>query len=86
MANVKTAISLDESLFERADAMARRLKVSRSELYSNAMREFLARRENRALFDSINRAVEEDTVTDPEEQLLLSSMRRRHRKLVDGEW
>lgn len=86
MATVKTAISLDESLFERADSLAHHLKVSRSELYSKAMREFLERRENRALFDSINRAIEEDTAPDPEEQMLLRSMKRRHRRLVEGEW
>lgn len=66
--------------------MASRLKISRSELYSKAMTEFLDRRESRILLESINRAVEEDVAPDPEAAMLRTSMRRRHRTLVDGEW
>ena len=34
---MKTAISLPDPLFKSADALARRLGVSRSELFANAM-------------------------------------------------
>jgi metal-responsive CopG/Arc/MetJ family transcriptional regulator len=40
---MKTAISLPDDVFQTAERMAKRLKVSRSELYSRALREFLAR-------------------------------------------
>ena len=39
----KTAVSVPNEVFERAEKLARRLRVSRSELYSRALREYLAR-------------------------------------------
>jgi metal-responsive CopG/Arc/MetJ family transcriptional regulator len=38
---MKTAISVPNDVFERAEHAAKRLKVSRSELYSRALAEFL---------------------------------------------
>jgi hypothetical protein len=40
---MKTAISIPDDVFADADALARRLKTSRSELYSRAVREYVAR-------------------------------------------
>jgi metal-responsive CopG/Arc/MetJ family transcriptional regulator len=39
---MKTAISLPDALFESADALARRLGISRSALYARALEAFLA--------------------------------------------
>jgi metal-responsive CopG/Arc/MetJ family transcriptional regulator len=39
---VKTAISIPDPLFRRADEAAKRLAMSRSELYARAVEEFLA--------------------------------------------
>jgi len=41
---MKTAISLPDKLFIEADAFAARAGFSRSELYANAIAEYLARR------------------------------------------
>ena len=41
--SMKTAVSVPNEVFERADRLAKRLEVSRSELYSRALREYLAR-------------------------------------------
>ena len=41
---VKTAISLPEDLFRLAEAAARKLKMSRSQLYATALEEYLERR------------------------------------------
>ncbi|HEY8945647.1 MAG TPA: hypothetical protein VIM73_15365 [Polyangiaceae bacterium] len=38
---MKTAISVPDEVFQKAEAAAKRLKVSRSELYSRALQEFL---------------------------------------------
>jgi len=38
---VKTAISIPDDLYEAADQLARRLGMSRSELYSNAVAAFV---------------------------------------------
>jgi metal-responsive CopG/Arc/MetJ family transcriptional regulator len=39
--SVKTAISIPDNLFEAADKVARRLGISRSELYQRAIARFL---------------------------------------------
>ncbi len=48
---MKTAISLPDSVFEQAEALARQLGVSRSELYTKALQAYLKRynREQRLL-------------------------------------
>jgi metal-responsive CopG/Arc/MetJ family transcriptional regulator len=42
---MKTAISIPDDVFEDAERLARRLGHSRSQLYSRALREFVARHE-----------------------------------------
>ena len=83
MPNVKTAISLPESLFEQAEAVAGEMKVSRSRLMALALEEFINRHQNRQLLEKINAAYEEPL--DEEEQALLRSMSRYHRRIVEGE-
>jgi metal-responsive CopG/Arc/MetJ family transcriptional regulator len=83
MANVKTAISIQQSLFEQADALARELHISRSRLFALAVEDFMQRYENQRLLERINDAYADIT---PEEQALLRSMRRQQRQMVEGEW
>lgn len=40
---MKTAISVPDDVFADAERLAKRLKKSRSQLYSHALREFVAR-------------------------------------------
>jgi metal-responsive CopG/Arc/MetJ family transcriptional regulator len=40
-AAMKTVISIPDPLFEKAEELAHRLRVSRSELYANALRAFV---------------------------------------------
>ena len=40
---MKTAISIPDDVFTQADALARELKQSRSQLYARAVREYVAR-------------------------------------------
>ena len=40
--SMKTAISIPDDLFEEADELARQTNQSRSELYSRAVREYVA--------------------------------------------
>jgi metal-responsive CopG/Arc/MetJ family transcriptional regulator len=44
---MKTAISLPDKLFESADALARRLGLSRSQLVATALAEFVAKHRGR---------------------------------------
>ncbi len=41
--SMKTAISLPDELFARADSLAKRLKISRSKLYATALAEYVAK-------------------------------------------
>ena len=84
MANVKTAISIQQSLFEQAEALARELHISRSRLFALAVEDFMQRHENQRLLERINDAYA-DTTT-PDEQALLRRMRRQQRQMVEGEW
>ncbi len=84
MANVKTAISLQESLAEQADALARDLGISRSRLFALALEEFIRRYENRRLLEKINSAYAD--APDAAEQALQRRIRRQHRQIVEGEW
>jgi metal-responsive CopG/Arc/MetJ family transcriptional regulator len=40
---MKTAVSVPDPIFERAEKLARRMRKSRSQLYSDALREYTAR-------------------------------------------
>ena len=84
MANVKTAISIQQPLFEQAEALARELHISRSRLFALAVEDFMQRYENQRLLERINDAYA-DTTT-PEEQALLRRMRPQQRQMVEGEW
>ena len=43
---MKTAISVPDRVFRSAEDLATRLRVSRSELYSNALAEFIEKHKN----------------------------------------
>ena len=51
---MKTAVSLPNDLFKQADAVARRLRVSRSQLYASAISEFLDRHQAESVTKRLN--------------------------------
>ncbi len=51
---MKTAISIPDELFTVAEDAAKRLGVSRSELYRRALREFLAKHDVRAVTEALD--------------------------------
>jgi len=52
--SMKTAVSLPDDLFHMAEATARRLRVSRSELYAKAIAEFLKGQQGSAITERLN--------------------------------
>lgn len=84
MQNVKTAISIHKSLFEQAEMLARRMKISRSHLFVLALEDYIRRQQNRELLDQINAAYADEP--DPTEKTLRRKIKRTHRRLVEGEW
>ena len=51
---MKTAVSVPDDLFRRAEVAARRLRVSRSKLYATAISEFLNRQQGDAVTERLN--------------------------------
>lgn len=51
---MKTAISIPDKIFESAEKMAKRLGVSRSELYVSAIQEYLARHTDEHVTEELN--------------------------------
>jgi len=84
MPSVKTAISLDKTLFEQIDELAKEMQVSRSRLFGLAAREFLTRYENQKLLEAINHAYAD--MPTAEEDELLAEMRKRHAEAVKDQW
>lgn len=55
---MKTAVSIPDPLFERADALARRLGKTRSQVYREALAEYVVRREPRAVTTALDDLVQ----------------------------
>ena len=63
---MKTAISIPNEVFRDAESLARQLKVSRSQLYSRAISEYVARHATDLVTESLDRLFSElDEGPDP---------------------
>jgi metal-responsive CopG/Arc/MetJ family transcriptional regulator len=51
---MKTAVSLPDELFRVAEATARRLRVSRSELYARAIADFVKAQQENSITERLN--------------------------------
>jgi len=51
---MKTAVSVPDPLFEEADRVARALGKSRSQLYAEALREYLDRHQRQSITERLN--------------------------------
>jgi metal-responsive CopG/Arc/MetJ family transcriptional regulator len=56
---MKTAVSIPNDVFERAERLARRTKKSRSQLFSDAIREYVARHAPDEITDAMDRVCAE---------------------------
>ncbi len=52
---MKTAISIPDTVFQSAESLAQRLGVSRSELYSKAVEEFINSNNSQGVTEILNR-------------------------------
>jgi metal-responsive CopG/Arc/MetJ family transcriptional regulator len=84
MATIKTAISLQDSLFEQVEDLARNLNVSRSQVVALALEEFVQRHQNRQLLDALNHAYGD--ISNADDLPRTPARKRQHRRLVEGEW
>ena len=85
MTIVKTAISIQKALFQRAEEIAKEMKISRSRLFVLAVEDFIRRYQNKILLEEINQAYSDNP--DEKEQDELRRMQRISIKsLKDNEW
>jgi metal-responsive CopG/Arc/MetJ family transcriptional regulator len=84
MATIKTAISIQESLFDQVNDLAEELQIPRSQLFALAVEEFIKRYENRSIFEALNKVY--DGALDSDEDALLERQRQQQRHLVEGQW
>ena len=65
--DMKTAISLPDTLFKAAERLAGRLRLSRSELYQRALAEYVARHDDAAVTEQLDRVygAGQDSRLDP---------------------
>ncbi len=63
---MKTAISIPDSIFVAAERFARRLGISRSELYSKAVTAYIKEHRNDSVTEALNKLYnEEQSSLDP---------------------
>lgn len=80
---MKTAISMPDEVFERAERYAKKLGVSRSELFTRAVLQFLERQQVREVRESYNRAFGPDAADDDAEAMRRQAARKA---LLEVEW
>lgn len=78
---MKTAISIPDEVFERAEHLARRTRKSRSQLYSDAVKEYVSRHAPEDITDAMNQVVE--LVGTKPDKFVSAAARRR---LAQTEW
>jgi predicted transcriptional regulator len=78
---MKTAVSISDEVFEGAERLARRTKRSRSRLFSDALKEYLARHAPEKVTEAINKACAE--IGEEEDSFASTTCRR---VLERSEW
>jgi predicted transcriptional regulator len=78
---MKTAVSIPDDVFKRAEHLARRTQKSRSQLYSEAVQEYVWRHAPDDITDAMDRVIE---LVGAEPDKFVSSGARR--RLVQTEW
>jgi metal-responsive CopG/Arc/MetJ family transcriptional regulator len=78
---MKTAISIPDKIFRSADALAKRLGVSRSELYATAVNEFLSKHRSRDVTERLD-----DVYSDEDSSLHPSLTQMQARALPHEDW
>jgi metal-responsive CopG/Arc/MetJ family transcriptional regulator len=71
---MKTAISVPDDVFEDAERLARHTKKSRSQLFSDAVKEYVARHAPDEVTEAMDRVVAE--IRDTPDELVSEAARR----------
>ncbi len=82
---MKTALSMPEDLFEELREAAAEDHVSRSRIFTEAVRDYLEKRRNQKLLSALNDAYSEDETS---EEMRIRTMARRYhaRRIRKEKW
>ncbi len=83
MAHVKTALSIEKSLFDRVELLAHSMKIPRSRIMSLALKDYLDRLEQDKLLERINDAC--DDMPDEFEKRWLEATAYGHAERIKDE-
>ena len=83
MPSIKTAFSLDKELLDRIDELSKKMRISRSRLFTLAMNDYLRKQENQALLARLNKAYEDEP--SEEEAMLRQSMKDKQAQVIERE-
>lgn len=78
---MKTAVSIPNELFDMAERLARRSRKSRSRLFSDALREYVARRSPDKITEAMDEAMAQ--IGESNDPFVAAASRRR---LEQSEW
>jgi metal-responsive CopG/Arc/MetJ family transcriptional regulator len=78
---MKTAVSIPDDVFEGAERLARRTRKSRSQLFSDAVREYVARHAQEEITEAMDMVCAE--LGQPTDEFVSSAARRT---LARSEW
>jgi len=84
MTIVKTAISIQKNLFQKAEEIAKEMKISRSRLFVLAVEDFIRRYQNKLLLEEINLSNPELDETEMEQ--LRRTQRKAVKSMAGNEW
>jgi metal-responsive CopG/Arc/MetJ family transcriptional regulator len=82
--SIKTAISIQQDLFDAINQLAQELHISRSKLFMLAVEDFIAKNKNRQLLAQINAAYD-DAAPDAEEIQVQTLMKQKQARRLEAE-
>jgi metal-responsive CopG/Arc/MetJ family transcriptional regulator len=80
MAYMKTAISIDEDLFRKAEKLSSKLQVSRSQLFAQALEYLIERSETLEVIQRLNEVYGQKL---PDDEVVAKAGKRKMRKVID---
>ncbi len=81
---VKTGISINKKLFDKAEELASKLDISRSKLFQLAVENYIRQYENMQILEKLNN-IYSDGITR-EEKNLQTLMKSYRKRIVEDKW
>ncbi|MBI4715073.1 MAG: ribbon-helix-helix protein, CopG family [Nitrospirae bacterium] len=82
---MKTAISIPDDLYEMVEELSEKLHLSRSRIFSEAVRDYLAKRRNEEILRQIN-VVYSEAETEEDKTIRKHAKKRYTRTLKAEKW